>query len=172
MNSVLNLNTTWIIANSLNYIEHNFSDTLADWYDSLNKDGKNTLRMMETQSAMLKNLCKEIEYEFVGAKLNSEEKAREWERKNNNIKAWDMRYLKNYIYEFSKYYYKIEHNETNIGMFYDKLPYSINFIINEKHIAWLKRADVIDTLGSRISYLRKWVNDQCLDLQKQKKIKK
>jgi len=26
--------------------------------------------------------------------------------------------------------------------------------------------------GSRISYLRKWVNDQCLDLQKQKKIKK
>ena len=57
-------------------------------------------------------------------------------------------------------------------MFYGKLPNPINFIINEKYIAWLERADVIDTLGSRISYLRKWVNDQCLDLQKQKKIKK
>ena len=39
-------------------------------------------------------------------------------------------------------------------------------------MAWLERTDVIDTLGSRISYLRKWVNEQCLDLQKRKKIKK
>ena len=57
-------------------------------------------------------------------------------------------------------------------MFYDKLPYSINSIINEKYIRWLERADVIDTLGSRISYLIKLINDQCLDLQKQTKIKK
>ena len=83
-----------------------------------------------------------------------------------------MRYLKNYIAEFSQYYYKIGHNETNLGMFYDKLPYPINSIMNEKYIAYIEWADVIDTLGSRISYLRKWVNDQCLDLQKQKKIKK
>ena len=34
MNSVLNLNTTWTAANFLNYIEHNFSGTVADWYDS------------------------------------------------------------------------------------------------------------------------------------------
>jgi len=70
-----------------------------------------------------------------------------------------MRYLKNYITEFSQYYYKIGHNETNLGMFYDKLPYPINSIINEKYITYLERADVIDTLGSRISFLRKWVND-------------
>lgn len=73
-----------------------------------------------------------------------------------------MRYLKNYIAEFSQYYYKIGHNDTNLGMVYDKL----SFIINEKYIAWFERADVIDTLGSKISYSRKWVNDQCLDLQK------
>ena len=42
-----------------------------------------------------------------------------------------MRYLENYIAEFSQYYYKIGHNETNLGMFYDKLPYPINSIINE-----------------------------------------
>ena len=57
-------------------------------------------------------------------------------------------------------------------MFYDKLSYPINSIINEKYMAWLERTDVVDTLESRISYLRKWVNEQCLDLQKQKKIKK
>jgi len=49
-------------------------------------------------------------------------------------------------------------------MSYDKLPFPINFIINEKYMTWLEKAYVIDTLGTRISYLRKWVNDQCLDL--------
>jgi len=92
--------------------------------------------------------------------------------KINNIELWDMRYLENYIAEFSQYYYKIGHNETNLGMFYDKLPYPINSIINKKYMTWFERTDVVDTLGSRISYLRKWVNEQCLDLQKQKKIKK
>ena len=86
--------------------------------------------------------------------------------KINNIVLWDMRYMKNNIAEFSQYYYKIGYNEINFGMFYDKFPYPINSIINEKYIAWLERTDVVDTLGSRISYLRKWVNEQCLDLQK------
>jgi len=67
MNSLLNLNTTWTAANFLNYIEHSFSSTVADWYDSLTKDGKNTLRMMETPAAIFKNSCKEIETEFIGA---------------------------------------------------------------------------------------------------------
>jgi len=45
-------------------------------------------------------------------------------------------------------------------------------MINEKYMVWLEKANVIDTLGTRISSVRKWVNDQCLDLQKQKKMKK
>ena len=48
MNSVLNLNTTWTAGNLLNYIEHIFSITIVDWYDSLDEDGKNVLRTMET----------------------------------------------------------------------------------------------------------------------------
>ena len=86
MNSVLNLNTTWTAVNFLNYIEHSFSGTVADWYDLLTEEGKNTLKMMETPAAMFKNPCKEIETEFIGAKLDSEEKTREWQRKINNIK--------------------------------------------------------------------------------------
>ena len=121
---------------------------------------------METPAAMFKNLCKEIKTEFIRAKLDFEEKAREWQRKINNIKLWDMRYLKNYITEFSQHYYKIGHNETNLSMFYDKLPYPINSIINKKYFTWLEQTNVMDTLSSRISYWRKWVNDQCLDLQK------
>ena len=56
MNSALSLNNTWIAANFINYIEHSFSGTVVDWYDSLTEDGKNTLRMMETPAAMFKNL--------------------------------------------------------------------------------------------------------------------
>ena len=41
-----------------------------------------------------------------------------------------------------------------------------------KYMTWLEKADVFDTPDTRISYLRKSVNDQCLDLQKQKKMKK
>ena len=90
---------------------------------------------METPAAMFRNLCKEIEIEFIETKLDSEEKAREWQRKINNIELWDIRYLENYIAEFSQYYYKIGHNETNFGMFYDKLSYPINSTINETYIA-------------------------------------
>ena len=36
----------------------------------------------------------------------------------------------------------------------------------------VRKKDGINTLGIGISYLRKSVNDQCLDLQKQKKMKK
>ena len=61
----------------LNYIEHSLSGTVADWYDSLNKEGKNVLRMMRTPT-MLKNLCKEIQTGFIRTKLNFEEKVREW----------------------------------------------------------------------------------------------
>ena len=50
---------------------------------------------------MLRSLCKEIETEFIGAILNSEEKVREWQREINNIELWNMRYLKNCIAEFS-----------------------------------------------------------------------
>ena len=42
---------------------------------------------------MFKNLCSEIETEFVGAKFDFEEKAREWQRKINNIEYWDMKYI-------------------------------------------------------------------------------
>ena len=61
-----------------------------------------------------------------------------------------MRYLENYITEFRQYYYKIGHNETNLGISYDKLPYPINSIINEKCITWLEKTNVINTLGTRM----------------------
>jgi len=88
MNSVLNLNTTWTAANFLKYIEHSFSGTIADWYDTLNEEGKNELRIMESPEAMFRKLCKKIEIEFIGSKLDSEEKSREWQRKINNIKKF------------------------------------------------------------------------------------
>ena len=85
MNSVLNLNATWTAKNLLNYIKHSFSSTTVDWYDSLNEEGKNGLRMMVTLGAMFNKLRKEIKIQFIGAKLDFEEKTKEWQRKINNI---------------------------------------------------------------------------------------
>ena len=91
---------------------------------------------MESPDAMFKKLCKEIKTEFIGAKFNFRKIVREWKKEINNIELWDMSYLQNYITKFSQYYYKIVHNETNLSMFYDKLPCPINSIINEKYITW------------------------------------
>ena len=88
--------------------------------------------MIETPAIMLKNLCEEIETEFIRAKLDFKEKVREWRSKTNKIEFCDIIYLKNYIAEFNQYYYKIGHNKTNLGMFYDKLSYPINSIVNLK----------------------------------------
>jgi len=91
--------------------------------------------MLETPAAMFRNLFKEIKTEFIIAKLDSEEKAREWQRKVNSIELWDMRCLENYIVELNQYYFKIGYNESNLGMVYNKLPYPINSIINVKCMA-------------------------------------
>ena len=50
--------------------------------------------MMETLAAMVKKLCKEIKIEFIRAKLDSKEKARQQQTKINNIELWSMRYQK------------------------------------------------------------------------------
>jgi len=105
---------------------------------------------METPEAMFKKLCKKIEVEFISSKLDSEEKNKEWQRKINDIEISDIRYPENYITEFSKYYHKIGHNDINLGIFYEKLPYPINSIINEKYMTWLEKANVVDTLDIRI----------------------
>ena len=57
-------------------------------------------------------------------------------------------------------------------MFYDKLPYLINYMINEKYIPQLEKAKVIDNFGTTIFYVRKWANDRRLNLKKQNKMKK
>ena len=55
MPSVLNLNTTLTTRNFLNNIEHSFSVIVVNWYDSLNEEGKNTLRIMEVPNLCSKN---------------------------------------------------------------------------------------------------------------------
>ena len=43
--------------------------------------------MMEIVVAMFKTLCKEIENEFIGTKLDSIEKGKQQQRKINNIEC-------------------------------------------------------------------------------------
>ena len=71
MNSLLNLNTTWTVGNFLNYIEHIFSSTVANWYHSLDEEYKKVLRVMGTPIAMFKKSFKEIETKLIGLNLIS-----------------------------------------------------------------------------------------------------
>jgi len=65
-----------------------------DWYDSINEEGKNLLRIMKTSTTIFKTLFKEIKIEFIGAKPDFKESAVEWQGKINNIEFYDIRYLK------------------------------------------------------------------------------
>jgi len=38
-------------------MKHSYSTTVADWYNSLDEEGKNVLRTMETLAAMFEKLC-------------------------------------------------------------------------------------------------------------------
>ena len=60
MNSILNLNPTSTAGKILNYIEHSFYSAAVDWYDSLNEDSKNTLRMMKMPTAMFKIYARKL----------------------------------------------------------------------------------------------------------------
>ena len=50
---------------------------MANWYDSLAKEEKNALQVMEIPVIMFKKLCKEIETEFIEIGFEFEEKVRE-----------------------------------------------------------------------------------------------
>ena len=41
--------------NFLNYIEHSFSAAIANWFHSLDEEGKNIVRIIETPTTMFKN---------------------------------------------------------------------------------------------------------------------
>lgn len=55
-----------------------------------------------------------------------------WQRKLNNIEICNIEYIKNYICEYSYYFYKLGNNKNKLVMFFHKLPYSININIEEK----------------------------------------
>ncbi|XP_021743973.1 uncharacterized protein LOC110710017 [Chenopodium quinoa] len=122
MSSVLNLNADWTSENFLNYIEHSIYGYVEDWYDGIEEEVKIALRASESPTRMFRQLCQYIEIEFIGPRADPNEKRMEYQRKLSNLSICNMKYVDDYIMEFETYYYKIDENETNLGMFYDKLP--------------------------------------------------
>ncbi|XP_021728284.1 uncharacterized protein LOC110695343 [Chenopodium quinoa] len=160
MSSVLNLNTEWTSRNFLNYIEHSFYGCLEDWYDGIDKEVKTS----ESPTRMFRQLCQYIELEFIDPRADLNEKRMEYQRKLSNLSICNMKYVENYIMEFETYYYKIGENETNLGMFYDKLPSPLNEEISEKYQEWKEKYIARDALGNRIASLRKWIEKKCREV--------
>ncbi|KAL2902531.1 ORF 1: putative Polyprotein CP [Bienertia sinuspersici] len=172
MSSVLNLNTEWKSENFLNYIEHSLYGCVADWYEAINEETKTTLRQIELPTAMFRQLCQFIELEFVGYKANPNEKILEYQRKLSNITICNLKFVESYIMGFKMYYYKIGENETNLEMFFHKLPSPIYEEIIEKYQEWKEKYGTGDSLGKRISFLRTWIEKKCREVAGTQQMKK
>ncbi|XP_021746677.1 uncharacterized protein LOC110712520 [Chenopodium quinoa] len=164
MSSVLNLNTEWTSENFLNYIEHSLYGCVEDWYDGIEEEVKTVLRASESPTRMFRQLCQYIEIEFIGPRADPNEKRMEYKRKLSNLSICNIKYVDDYIMEFETYYYKIGENETNLGMFYDKLPSPLNEEISEKYQEWRERFLARDALGNIIAFLRKWIEKKCREV--------
>ncbi|XP_021771316.1 uncharacterized protein LOC110735431 [Chenopodium quinoa] len=121
---------------------------------------------------MFRQLCQYIELEFIGPRADPNEKRMEYQRKLSNLSICNMKYVDDYIMEFETYYYKIGENETNLGMFYDKLLSPLNEEISEKYQEWRERFLARDSLGNRIDFLRKWIEKKCREVAETQQLKR
>ena len=68
-----------------------FFGTIGHWYDLLDKEDMNALRMMGTLTTMFTELCNESKLNSLKL-LDLREKDRPWQTKINDTKLWEMRY--------------------------------------------------------------------------------
>ena len=165
MMSVLNMNPEWRSENFLNYIEHSMYGIVADWYEGIDEETKETLRAIEPPDVMFRQFCKVLEYEFVGDRDDKDKKLIEWQRKLNTLEICNMRFLENYLSEFEQYYYKVGENAINLQMLFDKLPKPINEEISEGYQEWIEKYNSRDTLGNRLRFIRRWVEKKCREVK-------
>jgi hypothetical protein len=85
-----------------------------------------------------------------------------------NLRICDMCQLESFICEFRKYYYsihslkRIEHNL--LGLFYNKLPPAVGTKMEKIFQEKLNTVmGMENTLGARITALRQWMSEQCID---------
>lgn len=79
-----------------------------------------------------------------------------------NLVICDLCYYEEYICEFSNYFHKGRFNNNEKPMILDlllhKLPYPTNLLVFKDYKT---EAKSIDTLGTRIKYVRNWINHRC-----------
>ncbi|GJU63168.1 hypothetical protein Tco_1245003 [Tanacetum coccineum] len=82
-----------------------------------------------------------------------------------NLKICNMCYLDPFICEFSDQYYKLDptRQKTALEMFFNKLPESVSTKIKDMYNGLLQDGTRIqDTLGARITTLKAWMRQECL----------
>ncbi|XP_021722592.1 uncharacterized protein LOC110690074 [Chenopodium quinoa] len=128
-------------------VQQKIENKLEDWYDGVDEEVKTTLTASESPTRMFRQLCQYIELEFIGPRADPNEKRMKYQKKLSNLSICNMKYVDNYFMEFETYYYKIGENETNLGMFYNKLPSPLNEEISEKYQEWKEKFLARDALA-------------------------
>lgn len=157
--------------NAEKFIIRTLLGDVKDWYENLTITAKGRLRA-DTALKTLSNIEVAIRAEF--GKLGIETEVNRMNRKRESARAklmqlsiCDMRYdnLKAYICEFKDYFYKAayEDNERDsiLDMFYTKLPDPWGFQILDRYNTTEKGKIVLDSIGSRITYLWESITDRC-----------
>lgn len=96
-------------------------------------------------------------------------------RKLQNLKICNLRYFKEYVCEFQKYFYKVysstdRSNPLLLDMFLGKIsnPWGLRMIPG--YPEYIRGS--ADTLVSRIQYARKCINQWCQEAQEMRKMNK
>ncbi|GKB62878.1 enzymatic polyprotein [Tanacetum coccineum] len=152
----------------LNFIIHKTSGNVYRFIESLDEL---ELSRIATTDAMttFKNVVARIVQEFTG-RIPGVEASNEAFREHAywrliNLKICNMCYLDPFICEFSDQYYKLDptRQKAALEMFFNKLPESVSTKIKDMYNGLLQDGTRIqDTLGARITTLKAWIRQECL----------
>ncbi|GKD53666.1 coat protein [Tanacetum coccineum] len=152
----------------LNFIIHRTSGNVYRFIESLDEL---ELSRIATTDAMttFKNVVARIVQEFTG-RIPGVEASNKAFREHAywrliNLKICNMCYLDPFICEFSDQYYKLDptRQKTALEMFFNKLPESVSTKIKDMYNGILQDGTRIqDTLGARITTLKAWMRQECL----------
>lgn len=153
------------------FIARTLIENVKEWYEQLTEEAKNKLDGTKALGS-LTNTELAIRAEF--EKLEIESEVDKMERKKQiarskiiQLQICDMRHenLKAYICEFQDYYYSAayteQESESILNMFYSKLPESWGTQILQNYLTKIKGKVLLDSIGSRVTYLNESIAEKC-----------
>ncbi|QIE08169.1 coat protein [Epiphyllum virus 4] len=157
--------------NTEKFIARTLLGNAKQWFENLSSSAKQKLKASSSLNT-LSNTYLALRAEF--GKLGFESEVEKLQKQKDvarskilQLQICDMKHenIKGYLCEFQDYYYDAAYNEqeseTILDMFYSKLPdpWGQHILLNYKEL--IKGKTLLDSIGTRMTYLQNSINDQC-----------